>query len=84
MQMLLPIEVNSLISNSWNVPVHNKQLLSMVSAGACIVVPVWAPVITSTEAEQPASLAFQLASGEMLLTQAVCKTLCCVSSRCKK
>lgn len=41
MQMVLPLDVDLLVSNSLNLHSHNQQLLEMVSAGTAVVVPAW-------------------------------------------
>lgn len=62
--MVLPLEVDSLLSNGWNTPMHNKQLLDMVSNNTCIVVPAWTPVHHhGTNLGQAATLSLKLASG---------------------
>ena len=64
--MVLPMQVDSLLSNGWNTPMHNKQLLEMVTAGACMVIPAWEATVSGTDAKQAESLSFQLASGIIL------------------
>ena len=60
------MQVDSLLSNGWNTPMHNKQLLEMVTAGACIVIPAWEATMPGTDAKQAEGLSFQLASGMSL------------------
>ena len=39
--MVLPLDVDSLVSNSLNTRSHNQQLLQLASAGTAIVIPAW-------------------------------------------
>lgn len=48
MQMVLPLDVNSLLSNSLNVHSHNGQLLEMASTGTAIVIPAWETTVPGT------------------------------------
>lgn len=52
MQMVLPLDVNSLVSNSLNILGHNKQLLELTSAGTGIVIPAWETTIPGIDGQQ--------------------------------
>lgn len=52
MQMVLPLEVNSLVSNSLNIHAHNQQLLELTSAGTAIVIPAWETSIPRVDGQQ--------------------------------
>lgn len=53
--MVLPLGIDAVVSNDWNLPAHNEQLLDIVSAGACIVIPAWTAVQTGRAALKIAS-----------------------------
>lgn len=77
MQMLLPLEVDSLVSKSLNTPEHSKQLLDIVSAKACIVIPAWHLAQAHTGPDQAANLKLQRAMGKSSKVM-LCGVLCCV------
>ncbi len=54
LQLVLPVDVNFLVSNSLDVPEHNQQLLEMVSAGAAVVIPAWEPTAVGDAGQQAA------------------------------
>ncbi len=41
LQMVLPLDVDFLVSSGLSVPEHNQQLLEMMTGGAAIVIPAW-------------------------------------------
>ena len=53
--MVLPLDVNFLVSSSLSVPEHNQQLLEMITGGAAIVVPAW-ETTAGLEAGQQAAM----------------------------
>lgn len=55
MQMVLPLDVNFLVSNSLNMHSHNQQLLEMASAGTAIVIPAWETTVPRTTGRQIAT-----------------------------
>lgn len=54
MQLVLPLDVSFLVSNTLTVPEHNQQLLEMASAGAAIVVTAWEPAAVGDAGQQAA------------------------------
>ncbi len=54
LQMVLPLDVNFLVSSSLSVPEHNQQLLEMITGGAAVVIPAW-ETTAGTEAGQQAA-----------------------------
>lgn len=81
--MLLPLEVDSVVSNSLNIPEHRKQLLDIVSAKACIVIPAWRLAQTWTGTDQPANLKLGMGeSSEVMLCGVLCRLLCCAEPCC--
>lgn len=64
MQMVLPLEVNSLVSNSLNIHAHNQQLLELTSAGTAIVIPAWETNIPGVDGQQ---IATEIVQGNSML-----------------
>ena len=54
LQLVMPIDVHSLVSNSLSVPEHNQQLLDMASAGAAIVISAWELAAGANASQQAA------------------------------
>ena len=52
--MVLPVDIDFLVSSSLSMPEHNQQLLEMITSGAAIVIPAWEPT-AGTEAGQQAA-----------------------------
>ena len=67
MQMVLPLDVNFLVSNSLNMHDHNQQLLEMASAGTAIVIPAWETTVPEVAGQQSATD----------IVQGKCHMLCC-------
>ena len=59
MQMVLPLDVDFLVSNSLEVLSHNQQILEMASSGNAIVIPAWDPRVTGDAGQQVATNAVQ-------------------------
>ena len=53
--MVLPLAVDSLVSNSLNKHGHNQQLLELTSAGTAIVIPAWETTIPGIGGQQIAT-----------------------------
>ncbi len=53
--MVLPLDVNFLVSSSLSVPEHNQQLLDMMTNGAAIVIPAWEPTAGMEDWQQAAT-----------------------------
>lgn len=52
MQMVLPLDVDSLVSSSLNMRAHNQQLLELTSAGTAIVIPAWETNVPGIDGQQ--------------------------------
>lgn len=50
--MVLPLDVDSLVSSSLNMHSHNQQLLELTSAGTAIVIPAWEPTVPGIDGQQ--------------------------------
>lgn len=59
MQMVLPLDVDFLVSNSLEVLTHNQQLLEMASSGNAVVIPAWDPTVTGDAGQQIATKVLQ-------------------------
>ena len=71
--MVMPLEVDSLLSNGWNMRMHNKQLLDMTATGTCIAVPAWTPAKHHvTGPVQAAALSLSLATGMLPIKPKAC------------
>ncbi len=53
--MVLPLDVNFLVSSSLSMPEHNQQLLEMITSGAAIVIPAWDPTASAEAGQQAAT-----------------------------
>ena len=64
MQMVLPLDVHFLLSNSLNMHSHNGQLLAMASAGSAIVIPAWDTTVPGTAGQE---IATDIVQGKFLM-----------------
>lgn len=71
LQMVLPLDVDFLVSSGLSVPEHNQQLLEMMTGGAAIVIPAWEPAVGSEAGQQAATDAVL---GKLVLPGSACPT----------
>ena len=50
--MVLPLDVNHLVSNSLRMHSHSQQLLELASAGTAIVIPAWESTVFGIDGQQ--------------------------------
>lgn len=53
--MVLPLDVDILVSSSLSMSEHNQQLLEMMTSGAAIVIPAWEPTALAEAGQQAAT-----------------------------